>query len=275
MSTAPRFCDHDGGRLASWRAGGGPPVLFVQGVGVHGRGWRPQYDALSVAFDCVWFDNRGVGLSQPAVAAITVAQMAGDALAVMDEYGWPAAHVVGHSLGGLVALQMALAARARVRSLSLLCTFASGRAATALSGRMLWISMRTRIGTRAMRRRAFLELVLTPTELAGIDRAAMSDRLAPLFGHDLADHEVMEMRHLSAMRGCDLTPRLPELAGLPTLVISAAHDIIAPPALGRAIAAGIPGARYLEVADAAHGLPITRGDRVNALLSEHLAAGQT
>jgi len=55
-------------------------------------------------------------------------------------------------------------------------------------------------------------------------------------------------------------------------VVSAAHDPIAPPRAGRALAAGIPGARYIEFDDASHGLPITHSDRVNALLLEHFAA---
>ena len=69
----------------------------------------------------------------------------------------------------------------------------------------------------------------------------------------------------------DALPRLGELAGLPALVVSAAHDPIAPPAVGRALAAGIPGSRHVEVSDASHGLPIQHAERVNALLLEHLA----
>ena len=57
----------------------------------------------------------------------TVEQMANDARAVMRDLGWESTHVVGHSLGGLIALQLALAHRQAVRSLSLLCTFADGR----------------------------------------------------------------------------------------------------------------------------------------------------
>jgi pimeloyl-ACP methyl ester carboxylesterase len=263
--------EHRGCRLAYWARGEGPPVLFVQGVGVHGCGWRPQVDGLADRFRCVWFDNRGVGLSWPAGGPVTVDQMADDARAVLDAAGCASAHVVGHSLGGLVALNLALTNRSRVRSLSLLCTFARGKDATRLTPGMLWTGLRTRIGTRRMRRRAFLELVLPPDELAAADRDALAAELAPVFGHDLADHSPTEMVQLRAMGRYDATPRLGELAGLPTLVVSAAHDRIARPASGRAIAAGVPGARYVEIADAAHGLPIRQAGRVNALLAEHLA----
>src|SRR5262249_5914702 len=86
--------EHRGCRLAYWTLGGGPPVLFAQGVGVHGCGWRPQVDGLADRFRCVWFDNRGVGLSQPTGVPVTADQMADDARAVLDAAGWASAHIV-------------------------------------------------------------------------------------------------------------------------------------------------------------------------------------
>ncbi|MDI1250963.1 MAG: alpha/beta hydrolase [Lacunisphaera sp.] len=266
--------EHRGCRLAYKIRGSGVPVLFIQGTGVHGDGWAPQVAALADLGQCLTFDNRGMGRSQPLGAPLTVAQMAEDALAVMDAAGWDSAHVVGHSLGGLVALQVALMARARVRSLALLCTFARGRDATKPSPWMLWVGLRTQLGPRRSRRHAFLQMVLPPAEHATVDRDALAERLAPLFGHDLADQPPVAMKQLRAMSACDLTPRLAELAGLPTLVVSAGHDRIAPPASGRAIAAGISGARFVELAGAAHGVPLTDACRINALLLEHLSGAE-
>jgi pimeloyl-ACP methyl ester carboxylesterase len=177
-------------------------------------------------------------------------------------------------MGGLVALRLALASPKRVRSLALLCTFATGDVPTRPSPRMMWLGLLTRVGSRRSRRRAFLRMVLPPDALAREDRDALAARLAPLFGHDLADHPPIVMKQLGAMRGYDLTPRLGELAGVPTLVVSAAHDPIAPPSAGRAIAAGLPGARYVEIADASHGVPIQQADRVNALLLDHFARAE-
>jgi pimeloyl-ACP methyl ester carboxylesterase len=266
--------DHRGGHLAFTLRGDGPPVLFIQGVGVHGDGWRPQTDVLSERFACLSFDNRGMGQSQPAAASLTVDDMADDARAVLDAAGWRSAHVVGHSLGGLVAVVFALANRDRVRSLALLCTFPGGRAAAPLTLRMLWLGMRTRIGTRWMRRRAFLRLVMPPAALAGVDTDSLAERLAPLFGHDLADSPPVVGQQLRAMRNADATGRLGELAGVPTLVVSAVHDPIATPRAGLALSAGIPGARYVELADASHGVPIHQPERVNTLLLEHLSAAE-
>ena len=64
--------------------------------------------------------------------------------------------------------------------------------------------------------------------------------------------------------------RLPGLSRIPTLVVSGAHDPIAPPHLGKRIAEGIAGARFLTFADASHALPIQCAERLNPLLREHL-----
>lgn len=261
---------HRGCPLAYSVRGEGPPVLLIQGVGVHGDGWLPQVDGLAGRYRCVSFDNRGMGISKPVGdAPITVEQMAEDARAVMDAAGVEAAHVVGHSLGGLVALHLALTARPRVRSLALLCTFGRGRDAAPLTPGMLWWGMRTRVGTRRMRRYAFLRLVMPADALAKTDPDALAEELAPLFGHDLADQPPIVGRQLKAMRAYDAFPRLGELAGLPTLVVSATHDRIAPPKAGKALAAAIEGAKFVEVTDAAHGLPLHKPDRVTATLAEH------
>ncbi|MEP7012189.1 MAG: alpha/beta hydrolase [Acidobacteriota bacterium] len=267
----PSFLDHRGCRLAIKVRGDGPPILFIQGTAIHGDGWLPQVDAFADRFACITFDNRGMGRSQPADPKLSVEQMADDALAILDACGIESAHVVGHSLGGLIALQLALAERSRVRSLALLCTFSRGADATGLTWPKFWLGLRSFIGTRRMRRRAFLRIVMAGNDLAALDPEAEAARLAPLFGHDLADHPPVEMKQLAAMKRCDLTPRLGELAGLLTLVVGGEHDLIARPAVVRALAATIPGARLLELKEAAHGLPIHRAKEVNAALAAHFS----
>ena len=262
--------EHDGCRLHYSVRGAGAPVLLIQGVGVHGDGWTPQVEALAPGYCCITFDNRGMGKSQPGCLAVTVEQMANDALAVLDAAGVDEpAHVVGHSLGGCVALQLALTRRERVKSLSLLCTFACGKHAAPMTWRMFWAGMRTRMGPKAWRRRAFLELVMPPTCLPAIDRDALAAELEPLFGHDLGEQPPVVSAQLKALRLFDVLPRLAELEGLPTLVVSAEHDPIAPPSAARAIAHGIPGARNVEISGASHGVPLHLPDRVNELLKEH------
>jgi len=198
--------------------GTGPPVMFIQGVGVHGSAWKPQLDELASSYECLAFDNRGLGRSQPVGCRLSIQQMAEDTLALMDARGWPSAHMVGHSMGGLIALRVALEARTRVRSLSLLCSFPRGRDPLRISRSMLWTGLRTRIGTQAQRRRAFLSMVMPPSALAGADHAALARELEPLFGHDLAEQPPIVIQQMSAMVRHDVTGRLGELAGLPNMI---------------------------------------------------------
>ena len=89
---------------------------MIQGAGMHGDGWLPQVEGLADQFRCLRFDNRGMGNSQPFGAPITIEQMAEDASVLMDAVGWQSAHVVGHSMGGLIAQHIALSQPSRVRN---------------------------------------------------------------------------------------------------------------------------------------------------------------
>ena len=118
--------------------------MLVNGLADDLESWGYQTPALVEAgFRVLTFDNRGVGDSGPAAGPVTVEAMAADALAVLDAAGVESAHLVGHSLGGPVVLQLALTARHRVRSLALLCTFADGRRVGPLSWRLVWAGLRT------------------------------------------------------------------------------------------------------------------------------------
>jgi aminoacrylate hydrolase len=269
-SSSFRFGDCD---FAFRLEGRGPPIVLIQGVGVHGRGWTPQTDELRADFHCLTVDNRGMGESQPPGGRITVQRMAEDALELMRHVGWDSAHVVGHSLGGPVALEMALTHPTRVRSLALLCTVARGRDATRLGWRMLGLGLRSRIGSRPARRHAFLRIVMPPGSLPR-DTTQLAEELRPIFGHDLADQPPIALKQLSALRAWDGSGRLAELAAIPTLVVSGAHDPIAPPRFGRALAAAIPGARHVEYEDASHGLPIQHAARVNDVLRTHIGRAE-
>ena len=203
------------------REGTGTPLVLVQGAGVIGEGWRPQIDALRASHAIVALDNRGIGGSTYRASALTIEDMAADVLAIADAEGFDRFHLAGHSIGGLIAQEIALRARPRVLGLALLCTFERGGQASRLTPAIIWKGLRTRIGTRAMRRQAFMELVMPGGYLAGVDREALASQLATLFGHDLADQPAIVMKQLGAASRFDASGRLQDLAGVPTLVLSA------------------------------------------------------
>lgn len=274
MVTAAMTSEFEGCRFAYELRGSGPHIVFIQGVGVHGSGWQPQVASLCTDFTCLTFDNRGIGGSQPQGVPLSVEQMARDTLDLMDKVGWRSAHVVGHSMGGPIAVQMALENRHRVRSLSLLCTVGRGSDATRLSGRMVLLGLLSRLGTRRSRRRAFLRIVMPESALRAIDPDALAVELEPVFGHDLADQPPVTLKQLAALRSFDASGRLRQLQQIPTLVVSAEHDPIAPPRFGVRLAEAFPGARYEEVPDASHGVTIQNAVTINAMLRAHITAAE-
>ena len=241
LMTAPvRSLAIDDVTLAYRSAGSGQAVLCIQGVGVAGDGWNPQVDALAQRYRVITFDNRGVGATPRGTGRVTIERMAADAVAILDAEGIHRCHLLGHSMGRLIALAVALSAPARAQSLALLCTFADGAGPTRPTLRMIALGLPTRIGTRRMRRLAMQRMLFPDEYLRHVDRAALAERLNHLFGRDLGEAPPIVDEQLKAMGRYDATPRLSELAAIPTLVVSGRHDPIAPPAFGRAIAAGIP-----------------------------------
>jgi aminoacrylate hydrolase len=258
------------------KTGAGPALLLIQGVGVIGNGWRPQIDGLADAFTVFAFDNRGIGQSGTGEGDLSIEALADDALAILDAEGVDGFHLAGHSMGGLVAQEVALRVPTRVRSLTLLCTFARGQDATALSAAMLVAGLRTRLGTKRMRRRAFLDLIMPGAGLSSSEADRLANDLAPLFGHDLADQPPIVMKQLGAARRYDASARLVALSLVPTLVVSAERDIIAKATSGRALSAAIPGSTFVELDQLGHGAPIADPARVNALIRAHcLASGRS
>ena len=225
-----------GARVSYSRTGTGPPVMLIQGVGAIGNAWRPQIEGLRDRFSVISFDNRGIGASTITEGSLTIEAMAGDAHAILDAEGLDRCHVVGHSMGGLIAMQLALTSPRRVKSLSLLCTFPDGRSGARLTRDTFLTGLRSRIGTRTMRRNAFLELVLSDVGLAGANREQLAKELAELFGRDLAEQPHIIMRQLRAMSRFDPKWRLRSLASVRTMVVSGEKDRIAradQPAAGR------------------------------------------
>lgn len=115
------FATNAGVRIHWQEKGEGTPLLLIMGHRFSGEMWWPVLPAVTPRRRVVWFDNRGTGESDsPATAS--VAEMVGDALAVMDAAGVEKAHVFGVSMGGGIAQQLALTAPNRVTSLILGCT---------------------------------------------------------------------------------------------------------------------------------------------------------
>ena len=113
--------------------GDGPPVLFIRGTGADGTRWMPQVEAYKAHVPCVIFDGRGVGRSDTTPPPYTVEQMADDTIAVLDHLGVQSAHLSGSSLGGAIAMHLAVHAPERVRTLQMHSSWLATRGYTAYS----------------------------------------------------------------------------------------------------------------------------------------------
>ena len=137
---------------------------------------------------------------------------------------------------------------------------------------IVWMGLRTRLGTRAMRRRAFLRMLFPPETLASICPNKVAADLAPMIGRDLADSPPIMMKQLKALAAHDCTDELHKLSGIPTLVVSAEKDPIALTHFGQLLCLHIRGSRYVEISGASHGVTMQEAGKINGLLRKHFHA---
>jgi pimeloyl-ACP methyl ester carboxylesterase len=267
------YIDLPDARLFYDRAGeAGPPVLLIMGFGVPGHMWMSQIPALSERHQVAWFDNCGAGKTRRQVRRpYNMRDLARHAIGVLDALGWADAHVVGVSMGGMVAQEIALGHPQRVRSLSLLVTHAGGLRNLLPPLRGLALFARGFLGPRSQRALAIERLIFpdaylkTRTDVGRmrsvlrdhvVDAASARDRLAQI---------AAVLTHRTARR-------LGALEGMPTLVVKAALDVLVRPSECHRLHRLIPGSRLVELPDAGHALLYQCADRINALLLEHLMA---
>jgi pimeloyl-ACP methyl ester carboxylesterase len=234
-----------GGELYWERSGAGEPLLLIQGMsGTHLTWGTPFLSRLEPDFDCVTFDNRGIGNSAEVEAPFTIPDLAADALAVMDAAGLETAHVLGISMGGMVAQELALAQPGRVRSLTLGCTYCGGPGSSLIAPEDAGPLLEA-MGSGNLDRvfKAMYAVNLSPTFRA--DQSHYADFTA--MASALPARQRTVQLQIQAVGGHDTQGRLAELAA-PTLVIHGTEDKMIPFPNGELIASLIPGAR-LEVFD--------------------------
>jgi 3-oxoadipate enol-lactonase len=248
-------------------AGTGEPVVLIMGFGGDHTAWSFQTRAFAERYRVIAFDNRGVGQTDTPDCPYTTRMMADDTAGLMDVLGIDRAHVIGVSLGGMIAQELALARPERVRSLHLGCTLPRPDAYT-LALNAAWREMRTSLGREAMLRALGLWLFapVTYQERPDLVEAVLQNSLANPYPQSLTGF----LRQSEAVAAHDARERLGAIR-CPTLVSVAEEDILVPPRFSREIAARIPGAALRIVPGAGHGYFLERADAFNALCLEFLA----
>ena len=244
------------------RQGQGSPVLLIMGYGMPGRFWASQIEALSARHEVIWFDNRGAGRTQAKPGAYTIKQMAEDAAALITHLGYASVHVAGVSMGGMIAQELALTHRAKVRSLALIATHAGGWLTGLPSRRGLTLFAKASVGSRAKRSEAFQRLIFPEHYLNQADNAGITDLLRTKVMGELPQGG--RWSQLAAVVRHRTRRRLEQLRGIPTLVVLGSEDLLVRPATTRAVHKAIPGAQLRVYQGAGHGLLSQSADRLNA-----------
>lgn len=263
-----QFANLPGLKLAFETAGDGVPVLLIMGLAVPGHAWRGQVPLLSPHHKLIWFDNRGVGQSEVPPGPYSMAQMAGDAIALLDHLGIEKAHVVGLSMGGMIAQHVALAVPHRLFSLTLIATHAGGVLGRLPSVPGIRAFVGTQIGNANSRRNSLKKMLFPPTFLANCDVAALDHTLELDFGTPVPRRALVAQ--IAAIQGHSTADSLPNLR-LPTLVLRPDLDILVRPVQSDRLAALIPNAKLVGFADAGHGLIRQRPPQVAEQLLKHFA----
>jgi len=247
--------------------GSGEPLVLIMGFGGDHTAWALQMAAFSARYRVIAFDNRGVGRTDAPDHAYTTGMMAGDALGLMDALDIEHAHVLGVSMGGMIAQELALRHPERVRSLHLACTFARPDAYV-LALNAAWREIRIGLGREATLRTLDLWLFSPSTyaERPELIEALLQNALASPYPQSLVGF----LRQGEAVAAHDALERLPAIR-CPTLVSVADDDILVPPRFAREIAARVPGAELRMVATAGHGYFLERPDVFNDLSLDFLA----
>ena len=250
------------------RSGAGPPLLLIMGMSGTSLHWgEPFLSLLRSDFDVIAYDHRGVGASTPLDGPVTIRQMADDAAGLLGALEIDSAHVLGISMGGMIAQELAIGHAERVRTLTLGCTYCGGEGSALASEivmRKLAAAMAS--GDRERALRAGWEMNVS-SAMAADDQAYARFRE---IGLQRAVAVPVIIEQLQACAAHDANARLAQLA-MPTLVVHGTEDQLLPVQNGRLIASRIPAAR-LEIFDGVgHLFFWERPERSAELVREHAA----
>lgn len=252
------FVDRDGIRLHWDEQGEGTPVLLIMGHRFSSRMWYPLLPELAAKHRVVFFDNRGSGQSGTPTQT-TVGEMAEDAVAVMDAAGIDQAHIYGASMGGGIAMELAMNNPERVTSLTLGCTaIATPELRKPPIGRLLrWLPFLL----IAKLRNNLLYGPACPADARAHDEAVLAQEVVNPVGVRVQAAAVKSYRtSLQAAARLDM----------PALVLHGTKDFVVPHFLGEEIANTLPNSRLVSFEGAGHSYIVAAKQESNAAVIDFL-----
>ena len=228
------FTENAGVRIAYESFGDGPALLLMQGIGYARWSWDPIVPALAERFRVLSFDNRGIGESDVPPSPYTARQLAEDGIAVLDDAGVHRSHVLGASLGGMAAQELAAGFPQRVDKLVLACTTPGGAAAVPMPAQTVALMQEAAALAPEVAMRRFVENALAP-------------HADPALVHELYERRVGNPPDPigwqgQAAAGMSFDGSALEFAA-PTLILHGTEDAVVDPGNAALLAERIPGAR--------------------------------
>jgi len=242
--------------------GRGPPLVFIHGLGSSTRDWEHQVAEFSKRYDVITFDLRGHGLSDKPPGPYSLPVFAADTAALVRALGVESAHIVGLSLGGAVAFQLAVDFPSMVKTLTIV------NSAPTMGGNTPEVKQEIRRRVEIVQQRGMramgqdLSKNLFPKEFNAAVRETFVERWSE-------NEPRPYIASLLSMSGWSVVDKLGSIH-IPTLVIAADHDY-SPVAVKEAYVKLMPDARLAVIPDAHHATPMEEPEAFNAVLAPFLA----
>lgn len=261
------YCQSRDVRLYYEVQGQAPELLLLGGLGGGAWSWFAQVPFFRTFYRTITLDNRGGGRSDLPPGPYRMADLAGDALALLDHLRVERTFVVGVSMGGMIAQELALLAPHRVAALVLACTHCGAPARTPPAPGVVEVLAANQGLSQAEIidkdlpyhfSRAFLER--QPEILAAFRAVQVSAPPQPYPAF------LAQLAAIQAFSRCREVGKI----NLPTLVVTGTEDVIVPPANARLLASLLPRAELTELPGAGHAVHVERAEEFNALVHEFL-----
>ncbi|MEM1659392.1 MAG: alpha/beta fold hydrolase [Candidatus Jordarchaeales archaeon] len=248
--------------------GSGFPLVMIMGLGANTYWWDPYLiDEFSKHFKVVVFDNRGAGRTDKPAVDYTMKMFADDTVGLMDYLGIKKAHILGVSMGGMIAQEIALNYPERVEKLVLCVTAPGGRVTVPPKPEAM--ALLTMDRSKLTDEQIAMETikVLYPKEFIEKHPEIVKVSLERLSKYVIPTDAFM--RQINAILKFDAYDRLSHI-NKPTLVVSGGKDILVPPENGKLIAEKIPNAKLVIFEESGHGLITQERERFASLVIDFL-----
>jgi len=232
--------------------GEGFPLIMIMGFTGNTSWWDPRWiQTLSEKFKVIAFDNRGAGRTDISDREYSIKLFADDTAGLMNALGIPQANVLGMSMGGMIAQELVLNYREKVKKLVLCATHCGGAKSVQASEEVLGTLTADRSGVSAEEiARMTIPLLFTEDFLKNIP--GVEELVIEHISKNPISNEAF-MRQMSAIMQFDTYDRLSQIK-TPTLILHGKQDILIPPGNGAILGKAIPEARLVSFENSAHGL---------------------